>query len=302
MATMATMAAGSPGRATVGLTPIDGCVIVYDEVSKASTDDPADSSGRSDGPLPRPAAVNPTSQGDPPIARQPGQQGAPDLATQVHDRLRSLIVHGQLAPGSRIVENDIAERLGVSRTPVRGALQRLQREGFVLAREETRRAQLRVAPLSRDDGREIFWVVGELEGLAAHHAAELPEPERALLVQTLTAINDGLRAEADSRCPDPRRIFDLHTQFHHSYVEVAAGPRLLALHEITKPQAERYRRFYSSSLGGAIEPSLAEHAEIIACIAAGQPERAAWAARQNWRNAAERLARTIELRGEYGGW
>ena len=47
----------------------------------------------------------------------------------VYERLRHLIVHGVMAPGSRIVESDVAARLGVSRTPVRGALQRLQQEG-----------------------------------------------------------------------------------------------------------------------------------------------------------------------------
>ncbi len=50
----------------------------------------------------------------------------------VYEQLRHLIVHGHLAPGSRIVESDVAGRLGVSRTPVRGALQRLQQEGYIV--------------------------------------------------------------------------------------------------------------------------------------------------------------------------
>jgi DNA-binding GntR family transcriptional regulator len=58
-----------------------------------------------------------------------GVQDAP--ATAVYERLRGLIVRGQLAPGARLVERDIADRLGTSRTPVRSALQRLQQERYV---------------------------------------------------------------------------------------------------------------------------------------------------------------------------
>ncbi|MHB1225154.1 MAG: GntR family transcriptional regulator [Gemmatimonadaceae bacterium] len=228
--------------------------------------------------------------------------GASDLATQVHRKLRSLIVLGQLAPGSRIVESAVAERLGVSRTPVRGALQQLQREGFVVAREAARRTQLTIAPLSREDGCELFWVVGELEGLAAHLAASLPDSDRDALVGQLRAINEELRSESLAARPDTHHIFDLHTRFHQSYVDAAAGARLRGLHEVIKPQAERYRRFYSTALGGAIGPSLDEHEAIIGHIADGRADEAARAARENWRNAAERLVRTIELKGELGGW
>ncbi len=230
------------------------------------------------------------------------QDGVPDLATQVHRKLRSLIVLGQLAPGSRVVESVVAERLGVSRTPVRGALHQLQREGFVVSRESSKRAQLIIAPLSREDGRELFWVVGELEGLAAHLAAGLPDEPRADLASQLREINDGLRAESRSPRPDPQQIFDLHTRFHQSFVDRAAGDRLLALHEVIKPQAERYRRFYSTALGGDIEPSVREHDLIIEHITSGNADEAAVAARQNWRKAAERLVRTIDMKGELGGW
>ncbi|MFB6240160.1 MAG: GntR family transcriptional regulator, partial [Gemmatimonadota bacterium] len=54
-----------------------------------------------------------------------------DRSGETYTRLRELIVRGQLAPGSRIIETDVAERLGVSRTPVRSALQRLEQEGFI---------------------------------------------------------------------------------------------------------------------------------------------------------------------------
>ena len=66
----------------------------------------------------------------------------------VYEQLRDLIVHGHLAPGSRIVESDVAGRLGVSRTPVRGALQRLQQEGYIVDPSGGRLARPTVSPLT----------------------------------------------------------------------------------------------------------------------------------------------------------
>src|SRR4051812_29285735 len=70
---------------------------------------------------------------------------------QVYARLRDLIVQGLLSPGSRIIETEIAGRLGVSRTPVREALQRLQQEGFVTGNPGAQQSRLTVAPLTRMD-------------------------------------------------------------------------------------------------------------------------------------------------------
>src|SRR5213082_491994 len=100
---------------------------------------------------------------------------------QVYSRLRDLIVQGLLAPGSRIVETEIAARLGVSRTPVREALQRLQQEGFVMGTPGAQQSRLTVAPLTRADVHELLNIVGALEGLGAYEAASLDETRRRAL-------------------------------------------------------------------------------------------------------------------------
>ncbi|HET7564995.1 MAG TPA: GntR family transcriptional regulator, partial [Gemmatimonadaceae bacterium] len=64
------------------------------------------------------------------VATPRGTRG--DRIAHAYEQLRTLIVHGRLAPGSRVIESDIAERLGVSRTPVRSALHRLQQEGYIV--------------------------------------------------------------------------------------------------------------------------------------------------------------------------
>src|SRR5437867_8873479 len=108
---------------------------------------------------------------------------------QVYARLRDLIVQGSLAPGSRIVETEIASRLGVSRTPVREALQRLQQEGFVMGAPGAQQSRLTVAPLTRDDVHELLDITGALEGLGARRAAGLDAAERRALAKKLRTLN-----------------------------------------------------------------------------------------------------------------
>jgi DNA-binding GntR family transcriptional regulator len=223
-------------------------------------------------------------------------------AALAYDRLRELIVHGQLAPGSRIIETEVAERLGVSRTPVRSALQRLQQEGFIVGGRDGERSRAAVAPLTRDDAGELFEIVGALEGLAAAHAARLAPDGRAGLLERLEKANRRLEDLEGKENPDRARYYDLDSAFHQVYVEAGAGGRLLSLHESVKPQAERYIRLYVSVLTGEIGTSVQEHRKIIEAIRIGAPDQAQEAVFRNWRNAAERLNRVIDSVGERGSW
>lgn len=225
-----------------------------------------------------------------------------DRPKQVYEQLRQLIVHGRLAPGSRLVETDIAARFNVSRTPVRGALQRLQQEGYIVDSPSMRQSRPTVAPLTGEDAEELFDIVGELEGLAARQAALLPASKRQALAKELTTINNEFRKTASAGRPDHNRLWDLDERFHKRYVDVAAGPRLKGLHDSVKPQAERYERLYVSFLSGEIMTSVKEHEDIIAGIGAGEAAAAMAAVQRNWHNAAERLGRVIERVGDRGKW
>lgn len=216
-----------------------------------------------------------------------------------YQRLRELIVHGRLAPGTRIVEVEVAERLGVSRTPVRAALQRLQQEGYIVVPE--RQTRPTVAPLTDEDARELFAIVGGIEGVAARCAAELPDIPRAILTRDLQEINDDL-GQARAERPDPNALFAIDTRFHRLYVEAGAGARVRGLHDAIKPQAERYIRLYISALTEEIATSVAEHQIIVDAISRGDHGGAQFAVENNWRNAARRLSRAIRSAGERGSW
>ena len=226
---------------------------------------------------------------------------ATERANRLYESLRGMIVRGQLAPGARIVETDVAERFGVSRTPVRAAFQRLEREGYVTA-SPTQQARMTVAPLTREDVQELLDIVGELEGLAARRAAELPETDRARMASELEALNSEFRKAASAKGAQPGKLYELDERFHRRYVEASAGPRLRSIHEAVKPQAERYIRMYIALLLDTVPTAGTEHEAIVSAIRSGNATAAQRAVQTNWRHAAERLVRAIDVMGEQGTW
>ena len=221
---------------------------------------------------------------------------------QVYARLRDLIVQGSLEPGSRIVETEIATRLGVSRTPVREALQRLQQEGFVNGAPGAQQSRVSVAPLTKTDVHELLNIVGVLEGLGARQAATANPDERRALGKELRAMNQEFLRAARSTPVDHGKLYEADERLHRRIVQSSVGPRLLALHDAVKPQAERYIRMYIGMLTGDIKASVDEHDIMISAIEEGRSADAQAAVETNWRHAAERLARVIDVAGERGSW
>jgi DNA-binding GntR family transcriptional regulator len=225
-----------------------------------------------------------------------------DRVTAAYEQLRDLIIWGRLAPGTRIIETDVAARLGVSRTPVRSALQRLVQEGYIVASDGSAQIRLMVAPLTQDDARELFAILSEMEGLGAAWAAELPASARRKLVAELRSLNGELELLTRGPDVDSNVIFDLDQAFHRCFLEAGGGPRLRALHEAVKPQSARYIRLYVSVLVDQIHKSVIDHEAIAAAIEAGDAREAKEAVLRNWRNAGERLGHVIARFGERGIW
>lgn len=220
-----------------------------------------------------------------------------------YGRLRRLIVHGQIAPGSRIIETEVAERLGVSRTPVGAAFQRLVQEGFIEQNGGNGgRTRRRISPLTREDARELMYFLGSLESLAARWVAEFDEGRRRRIIAQLQALNDRLENAAETEPPAPAPFFEIDADFHRAFVEPGGGPRLLNLHQSYWPQAERYFRYYIVNQQSSLDRSLEEHEEMIEAIGTGDPDVTEGVVQDNWRNAEERLQRAIDRAGERGSW
>jgi DNA-binding GntR family transcriptional regulator len=217
-------------------------------------------------------------------------------------RIRDLIVHGSMAPGTWIVEGDLCEHLNMSRTPVRGALYLLQREGYVIEHRNGSKSRMIVAPLTREDANELYPIIGRIEGLAGRRAATLPQSERDALAEKLKVVNAKLAQIAKDRGMNGPDIFDLDHEFHRLVVDAGSGPRLSALHRTVEPQTERYWRLYASAIINELHISVQEHEEIIEALVAGDPGRLEQALSTNWEKGCERLAYVIDIFGERGSW
>jgi len=217
-------------------------------------------------------------------------------------RIRDLIVHGRMAPGTWIVEGDLCEHLHMSRTPVRGALYLLQREGYVIEHRNSSKSRMIVAPLTKEDANELYPIIGRIEGLAGRRAAMLPQIERNELAAKLKPVNDKLDRIARERSYHGPEIFDLDHEFHRLMVAAGSGPRLSALHQAIEPQTERYWRLYASSIINELYVSVIEHEEIIAALIEGDPDRLERALSNNWVNGCQRLGKVIDVFGERGSW
>ena len=227
------------------------------------------------------------------------QRGA--RSAHVYDRLRELIVRGRLAPGARVVEQDVAERMGVGRTPVREALQLLVQEGYLIGSEGGRR-QLTVAPLRADDVAELFSLLGDLEAAALRGLDGLADEERAGMATEVREANR-VFGETVAQVPvDLEGAFTTHKAFHASLTDRLAGPRLAWLLGLVRPQVERYECFYGALLQGNLDVATDEHFAVVRAIEDGDAEAAAQAVRRNWLNASTRLQGVIDRVGERGAW
>lgn len=216
------------------------------------------------------------------------------MEDRTYEVIRELIVTGRLRPGEPAVETRLAERLGVSRTPVRAAIARLAREGFLAPATKGRRIQHVASPLSVAAMRELWSIIGALECLAVSAVGQISVTERAQLADNLAAINRELSTAAESRPRNPEQLAKLQGAFHARFVERCAGPHLLKLHESIRPHLRRYEWAYGARREAPYGPSINEHDAIISGIRDGDVKLSRRLLRRHWKDAAERTATVIE--------
>ncbi|MGE5361151.1 MAG: GntR family transcriptional regulator [Bacteroidales bacterium] len=224
--------------------------------------------------------------------------------SSAYARLRPLIVRGLLAPGSPLIESDLSARLGLSRTPVRAALLRLAQEGFVRfdATGDGGARRAVVAPLTADDLREVFAMIGALEATATREAASSDAERRLGIAHALEQANQAMREALDQRPPQLTLAQDEHVRFHRVAIDAAAGPRLRAELDVLAPQAERYQRVYSAAMMYGIDELVAAHRVLVEAIRHGDPEAAERAVADDWRRKADRYTELVAVLGERGNW
>jgi DNA-binding GntR family transcriptional regulator len=216
--------------------------------------------------------------------------------SRAYDQLFEMIVRGRLPPGARIAEGPIAELLGLSRTPVREALQRLRQEGLLVevGGGSGLRGRLAVAPLQRERMEVLYALAGAIEALAVRGLDAVDAAQREALARRLERIERAFHAEARRRAPGYDRLFELHQAFHRTLVDAAAGPETRAVLRTIRPRMDRYEWFYAPMAGPDFTPTRREHAAIVEAVRRGDAHEMERAVRANWTNAARRLGPLIE--------
>jgi len=187
------------------------------------------------------------------------------LREHVYGRLQELLIARILAPGDHLVEERLAARLGVSRGPVREALQRLHRDGWITLRP---RHGAFVNQPTRQQVEEFFEAREVVERSAAELAAQRCTPEDAA---ALLGICD--QADADWARGVPTQQMAGHTtRFHQTVMRCARNHILL---EFGEQLSQRSRWFFAPLVSSIAPRAWAEHREVAELIAAGRAEEAA---------------------------
>jgi DNA-binding GntR family transcriptional regulator len=209
------------------------------------------------------------------------------LREMVSDTLREAIVAGTLKPGERLMEIQLAEELGVSRTPVREAIRKLELEGFVIM---IPRRGTYVADLSIKDVNDVFEIRTALDVLAAGLAVErITEEELEQLERLLVQIGAYIELE------DIEKIVEADGQFHDILYRASRNDRLVGIINNLREQFTRFRSI-SMAYPGRIKNTIEEHRQLVEAIAQRNVALAQQLAREHMENAEQTLLLDMQER------
>lgn len=176
------------------------------------------------------------------------------LREKILETIREAILKGQLKPGEKVAEPELAERFGISRTPIREAFRQLESEGYLTV---IPRKGAVVTSLSERAVEEFYAIKSILEGYAARMAAEnLTERD----IEKLEAINARLAQLAEEG--DVKTFFKVHNEFHELFIRAADNEKLLELINQLMLKFNRLR-LASLAIPGRMDTSVREHEKII---------------------------------------
>lgn len=219
------------------------------------------------------------------------RRGSP-IYLQVYRALRGAIGRGELLPGARLIEADLATQLQVSRAPVREALRMLSQEGLVAA---TPNRGAFVARLSLQDIREVYTCRAALEGMAVQLCAQRPDRRGA---DALAAILDR-RAEARA-AGDSDAVLELDKAFYEALLTMAGNQLLTELVNHLRDRIVHYRALSVRLVPQSAGAAGAAHRQIVAAIRDGDGARGRAIAEERVLASGERLIEYLSREGGDG--
>ena len=208
-------------------------------------------------------------------------EGYQPLRDMVFDVLMSAIMQGQLSPGERLLEVQLADEMGVSRTPVREAIRRLELEGFVV---------MVPAGLSINDVEEVYEIRTVLETLAVRLAAQRMQPAD---YAQLDDLSEKMRATWQEGNVD--NWVSLDASFHELLYKFSRNERLVAMMNNIMEQLSRYRIISLANVE-VRHNSLSEHQELIEALKRRDSEAAATAVAMHIENTKQSLINMLKAK------
>lgn len=194
----------------------------------------------------------------------------------VLEALKDAIVNGKLKPGERLMEQQVAEELGVSRTPVREAIRKLEIEGFIIM---IPRKGAYVSDISLKDIAQVFEVRAAMEALAAGLAAQrIADDQMEKLERKLVEVKNAVDNS------DLDNIIHFDTDFHEIIYDASRNDRLVQILNNLREQIQRYRTASLAS-PGRLKDTLREHQELVDAISTRNVALAQKVAKEHIENA-----------------
>ena len=206
-------------------------------------------------------------------------------ADDAYATMRRIIRSGELGPGERLVETDLAQRLGLGRNAIRTSLARLEQDGLV---ERTAFRGARVRVIDEEEAVEILEARGALEGVAASYAAQRASPQDVDALRSIVMQMTELLAAGDLL-----GMSDLNARLHGRIVDIANLHRVARLIDDLNAQNVRHQ-FRTVLAPGRPSQSLREHGAIVDAIASGNATDAEDAMRTHISN----VIRTLQSLGQ----
>ena len=187
------------------------------------------------------------------------------LRDVVFNTLREAILKGELKPGERLMELQLAAKLGVSRTPIREAIRMLEQEGLAVT---IPRKGAEVAKMTEKDMEDVLQIREALDELAAKIACEqISEEQLEELVATMHEFEESTKTD------NVKKIAEADVKFHDIIYQSTGNPKLVNMVNNLREQMYRYRVEYLKR-EEAHPQLIAEHAEIIEYISKGEKKAA----------------------------
>lgn len=182
------------------------------------------------------------------------------LSEDIAESIKTAIIKGKFKPGEKISEGELAESMGISRTPLREAFRKLENEGFI--RIIPRKGAV-VANIDAEEAINLYEIKSTLEGLAARLAASNMKTKD---IDKLEKINNELKELIDKN--DLESFYKVHTKFHEGFVKLCGNRRLI---QMISNLNDHFNRFgiISLTLPGQFENAIWQHGKIIEAFRSG---------------------------------